>query len=298
VNVSEEKEIAQFMCIYLLFRRSRITLATCDDKNSATVTMESPMALPARQAHESTATSLKNKTAFQKRLEKSTQYKSALAMITSRKVAYRMHEDENFLDEIYSLEDELKWRLASLFAVGYTAYTFAEKMPARLEAEGLCRILKPSKKTISLAKKLLKSAEDDGFTSKSLDLGLTRILKSDPSIRPSIHEIISVTEAQKRKFAVRECALQGQRELLPLKSKNGRFFPEVVVEILDYIGVPTDLRTTQLLMSDYDISNQSNEIRRSTFPLGWYDYYGETWKEALGEEIGHFYTKYFMIKKA
>ena len=69
---------------------------------------------------------------------------------------------------------------------------------------------------------------------------------------------VRINSTQKRKYTVFQICGVGSSELMPSQSIKGRFFPEIVMNILSLLGYETDRRTVELIMKKFDVENKRN----------------------------------------
>lgn len=203
------------------------------------------------QEHANALEKLKNETAFQELLKKNDTYKNSRKTLRDKKYQFISPATELIDCKICSCGNEATLRLQYLFACGILAYRNAEKMSESVAKEGFGRLMK-SDKTTKAAIKLRQYLLEDGIESSTrLASQLDHLIQNRPTnIRNE--NIIFVTDHQRRRFMIRELALLGRREFMPIRSKNGRFFAQIVVDIASLFDPSIDLRTVNINMSPFD----------------------------------------------
>lgn len=194
---------------------------------------------------------LKKGTAFQKSLKKNEIYKNSRKTLRDKKYLFVSPASEPIDFNMCPCDIEATFRLQYLFACGILAYRNAEQMSESVAKEGFGRSMK-SDKTTKAAIKLRQYLLEDGIESSiSLASQLDHLIQNRP-INIQSKSYIFITDHQRRRFMIRELALIGRREFMPIRSKNGRFFPQIVVDIASLFDPSVDLRTVNIQMAPFD----------------------------------------------
>ncbi|MBG56799.1 MAG: hypothetical protein CMK46_00740 [Porticoccus sp.] len=240
-----------------------------------------------QERHAEATNTLLSKTPFQKFIEKDARYQNAFNRVLKGKVAAFLWggEEEERLPHLYSLKDELSWRLQYIFACAIFAYEKTEFMASFMEDHFFFKKRFFSESTKLAAKKLYRSIHNDLMdTPMELDKCLTHIMNDDDFSKYDVDHYpgVRVSQPERRRYTIFQiCLVASTNEFMPARSKKGRFYPEVVTYILDFLGEDElSQRTVEFIMEPFDVQSlekmddeKALELRKSTFTYSiWHNY--------------------------
>ncbi len=256
------KEVGEFLRCFGDFRHSRITAGMYSSMNlqgEVGSLATNNLITDYKKQHKESADSLVKKLSFQHWLERKDVYQHSNQLVSKGKLnVYIVGDEDNFfIPDIYSRRQEIEWRLQYIFACGIFAYTCAELMDVGMSQFNFSTQRSFSEKTKQSAKKLIRNIREDDVEIPAELIGqLNTIIRKNDFGEVGLGDLdINISSVQRRRYAICQICCVGSQEFLPTKSPFGRFFPDIVVDILKLVGEETDTRTVQFIMEPYDKLN-------------------------------------------
>lgn len=256
MDLPDNVEILDFYNLYNRFRKSRVGLVRSNEFNIRRAEKCPEYWATNQVLHERSARELKQETDFQKWLRNNESYKNSIGLLQKKHVVLIMKSGDVMQNELYSQDDEKKWRIQYIFACAMLAYKNpSEIVGLNLDAEGLVGRPALSQRTINAANKFLKYLDEDML---NLSRYFRKRLESicDGRMPPQPYVDGTMSEQQRKKVVIREIAIKGQRLILPARTKKGRFPPDIAVSVADLFYPGIDKRSVELYMEPYDLANQ------------------------------------------
>jgi hypothetical protein len=299
VDIPIIDEVTQFLSAYSLFRRSR-RLCVISRMNMGYIETDTFYNKQVSD-HRDAAIKLSNQTPFQSWISKNSYFKNSLSTLLKSKISAFLVDDEEkeLLKDIYSFDDEITWRLQYIYGCGIYAYNYPERMEEDLSAINLSKKRVFSNKTKKSAKRLLNNLQSDQMPiPQELNECLTQIIM-EADFGPFAYDIpdVSVNGTQRRRYTIYQiCSISTKNEFMPTNSKKGRFYPNIIMDILSLLGEENlDIRTIQLIMEPFDLASiakldeeKQNILEKGAFT---YSYWADI--EMFKEQL-----KFFNMKKA
>lgn len=211
----------------------------------------------AERWHKALAELFRKGTRFQKWLSERDAVKDALTAISKRQFTYFHYVKDHPILDWYALEEELGWRFDYIVTRALLVYNDPENHSKILVQNSIEHGLDENEsfrvpdKIQNLAKRLRLSLEEIGYSAKMMDRSLRRLESGELTPHPSIFKP-QINVQLKRRFFIRELCLAGAEELLPTRSKKGRFFPDAVVELCRLVDYTADKRSIESIQEAYD----------------------------------------------